>query len=77
MAISPAALIFGGLSLSACHHHDRDDVARRDRVEIVDERGFRHQGYRDERGYWHGGWYDERREYHNDPDDWRHDEWRR
>jgi len=76
LSMWPAALIAGASCLSACHHHDRDDMARRDRVEIVDEHGYRHQGTRDEQGYWHGGWYDEHREYHKDPEDWRHDEWR-
>lgn len=59
------ALVVGGMSLGACvHHHD-------DGVVVVDEHGFRHEGYYDADRHWHGGWRDEHNVYHEDPYDWR------
>ena len=72
----------GGLSLTGCaDHHRPRRVERIERVEpvdppiervvIVDERGYRHEGYYDERRGWHGGWYDERHAFHEDAREWR------
>lgn len=62
-------LILGAMCLGACHHHhDYDD---RDRVVVVDEHGYRHEGRYDADRHWHGGWYDEHNGFHEDPYDWR------
>jgi hypothetical protein len=61
-------LIGSSACLGACHHHDDD----RPRAVIVDDRGYRHEGYRDEHG-WHGGYYDERHEFHDDPHEWHYE----
>lgn len=56
--------------LGACeeeHHHHHDE----DRTVVVDEHGWRHEGYYDEGRRWHGGYADDRGIRHEDPDDWR------
>jgi len=63
------ALIAAPAFLAACSHH-RHDYDRDSRVVVVDDRGYRHEGYDDERGEWHGGYYDERNGYHEDERDW-------
>ena len=62
-------LVVGGLGLTACVHHHHPD---HDRVVIMDEHNYRHEGWRDEHGGWHGGWYDRDRHFHEDPNDWHH-----
>ena len=47
-------------------------ATRGDRLEIVDEHGYHHQGYYDDQHAWHGGYYDENHLYHDDPQDWHH-----
>jgi len=53
---------------AGCEHHHHDD----ERVGIVDEHGWRHEGSYDADHHWHGGYYNDRHEYHEDPADWRH-----
>ena len=68
-----AAALLAGTYTVGCihhHHHDYDDY---DRVVIVDDRGWHHEGYYDRDRYWHGGYYDEHRGYHEDARDWHRD----
>jgi hypothetical protein len=75
------AAVTGVLFVGACDHHhhdDRDDrEVRREQIRVVDDRGFRHEGYYDDRHDWHGGYYDEGRVFHDDPHEWRHDRYER
>lgn len=63
------ALVAAATCAGACHHHH--DYDNRDRVVVVDEHGYRHEGYYGPDRHWHGGWYDEHSAYHDDPYDWR------
>ena len=64
------ALSLGTLLLAGCshgHHHEEDAPQS---VVLMDEQGYRHEGYYDRSHNWHGGYYDERHEYHSDAHDW-------
>lgn len=58
------ALVMGGMSVGCVHHHHPTEV-------VVDEHGYRHEGYYDADHHWHGGWYDEHNGFHDDPYDWK------
>lgn len=62
-------LVAGGVFAAGCVHHHHDDEGH---VVLVDEHGYRHEGYYDRDHHWHGGWYDEHHAFHDDPHDWRH-----
>lgn len=47
------------------HYHREPDS-----VVLLDDQGFRHEGYYDEEHHWHGGYYDQRHEFHADARDW-------
>ncbi|HEY2585092.1 MAG TPA: hypothetical protein VGI81_04940 [Tepidisphaeraceae bacterium] len=57
----------GAVTIGCAHHHHDDD-----HVVVVDEHGYRHEGYYDADHHWHGGWYDEHHGDHDDPHDWHH-----
>jgi hypothetical protein len=65
-----SAALAGSMFLGACdwHHHHHDE----DRTVIVDEHGWRHEGFYDENHAWHGGYVDDHGEHHDDPADWHH-----
>lgn len=68
-SLTLSALLVGSMFLGACawhHHHDND------RTVVVDEHGWRHEGFYDENRHWHGGYVDDRGEHHVDPEDWHH-----
>jgi hypothetical protein len=39
-------------------------------VDIVDSKGYHHQGYYDNDNTWRGGYYDESHVWHDDPRNW-------
>ena len=61
-------LVAGSAVTIGCAHHHHDE----DQVVVVDEHGYRHEGYYDRDHNWHGGWYDEHHGYHEDPHEWHH-----
>ncbi len=67
----PMVVLFAGvmISVSACEHHHHWEE---NHVAVVDEHGWRHEGYYDADKHWHGGYYDEKHEFHNDAADWHH-----
>ena len=68
-----AAIGLSGIGAVGCVHHHHHDYDDRRGVVIVDERGYRHEGYYDDRRRWHGGYYDDRREFHEDAPEWRYE----
>jgi len=63
-----SAVLVGFMLLNACYwHHPHED-----RTVIVDEHGWRHEGFYDEHHAWHGGYVDDHGLRHDDPEDWRH-----
>ncbi|HZL34693.1 MAG TPA: hypothetical protein VFC78_05235, partial [Tepidisphaeraceae bacterium] len=62
------ALSVGTLLLAGCGHEHHQDQPQS--VVLMDDSGFRHEGYYDQSHGWHGGYYDERHAYHPDAHDW-------
>ena len=64
---APAVIMAGSYLVGCAHHHHEGE-----HVTVLDDRGYRHEGFYDENHRWHGGYDDDQHVHHDDPDDWHH-----